>query len=333
MIPIYFPYTYVTDSVARALSACFGHFIVYRPLRDDLPEQMQPWLDRGLMEVRVPVSGNEKALKRAVKNFQAWADIHKDSGSEKSIILKTRLESMPLFGELSSSKIVGDLKGNIQGEARGDISDPVMAARIFLYFAQEFDRQNHELRNELIRYDQQEGELFRQLKAEDDPVAESLKATPNLSQDPFADYLTSDRLEAWTHLFNRDPDATGLFVTHRRTIVEQLGETIPSVTRAMGPIAIPVECEDNGERKSWQKNLASQLIRLIEKKRIDPETLPLEDSNRSSTKNNVSLSTYMVSDLTPHQLFAQCTGINLPAADRSALPNNIRNTLVALIEI
>jgi len=37
MKPIYFPFTYVADSVAQALAACFGEFIVYQPLTGNIP--------------------------------------------------------------------------------------------------------------------------------------------------------------------------------------------------------------------------------------------------------------------------------------------------------
>ena len=41
MKPIYFPYTYISDPAAEAVAACFGQFIVYRPLSDKLPLSMQ----------------------------------------------------------------------------------------------------------------------------------------------------------------------------------------------------------------------------------------------------------------------------------------------------
>ena len=68
MKPIFFPFTYVSDSVAQALTACFGQFIVYQPLAGKIPEQMRPWVEKGILDIRVPVTEDQKELEAAVRN-------------------------------------------------------------------------------------------------------------------------------------------------------------------------------------------------------------------------------------------------------------------------
>ena len=76
MKPICFPSTYVSDSVAQALTACFGQFIVYQPLAGKIPEQMRPWVEKGFLDIRVPLNEDQADLETVAENFLSWANIH-----------------------------------------------------------------------------------------------------------------------------------------------------------------------------------------------------------------------------------------------------------------
>ncbi len=333
MKPIYFPFTYVTGHVAEALAACFGQFTIYRPVSENLSEQMQLWINRGVMDVRVPATGNEKELKTAVKNYQAWADLHREGSSEKTAILKARMDSMPFFNKFSSSKIVADIKEKVHGNSTTQIPNPVLAARIFLYFAQEFDRQNHALTCELNRYDQQEAELIRQLKMEDDPVVGELRNAPMQLPDSFADYMISDRLAAWTRIFCQDPEVSGLFVTHSPAILEHLLDRASTACRVMGLESIPLGKEKNGKRESWQERLALNLARLVDHKQTASSDESIEQLDLPAAENTVSLSVYLVPDQTPHEFFTHCAEINWPAAAETWRTGSPKNTLIGLIQV
>ncbi len=333
MKPIYFPFTYVTGPVAEALAACFGQFVIYRPVNENLSEQMQLWINRGVMDVRVPATENEKELKTAVKNYQTWADLHTEGSREKAALLKTRMDSMPYFNNFSSSQIVADIKENIHGNATTPIPDPVLAARIFLYFAQEFDRQNHALTCELNRYDQQQAELIRQLQMEDDPVAGEFRKAPMQLPDSFADYMISDRLAAWTRIFCQEPEVSGLFVTHSPAILEHLLDRASTVSRVMRLESIPLGKAKNGKRESWQERLALNLARLVEHKQTASSDESIAQLDLPAAENTVSLSVYLVPDQTPHEFFTHCAEINWPAADGADCKSKFNNTLIALVQV
>jgi len=331
MKPIYFPYTYVSDPVAEALTACFGQFIIYRPVGGNISEQMQAWLDRGVMDLRVPVTGDENKLKTAVRDYRIWADLHGGVPNEKPAILNTRMNSLPLFNDISSSKIIEDIKEKIHGHPNTQIPDPVLAARIFLYFAQEFDRQNHELTDALDRYDQQEADLFRRLKMEDDPVAGQFRVTPKQLPDPLSDYMISDRLEAWTRIFDRDPQASNLFVTHSPDVLEHLLVQAPTAARVMHFKSIPLVKWENGKRAVWQENLALNLIRIAEHGSVESPGESMEPVDLPAAEHTVALSVYRVPDQTPWEFFSSCAKINRPAADDADRKSQFKNTLIALI--
>lgn len=332
MKPTYFPFTYVSDAVARALSACLGQFIVYRPLNENPSAQLQRWVSRGVAEIRVPVTGNDSELMAAAKNYQTWADLHRDDARGKAAILRSGLDSVPFSNELSTRKIVESIKENIPGSAGMPIRDPVLAARIFLYFAQEFDRQNHELADELDLQQQQEAELIRQLKMEEDSAAAEFRQDPARLPDPFADYMIPDRLDAWTRIFCRDPDASGLFVTHSTAVLDHLLERGAAADRIMHIKSIPSGKSESAAMKSWQAKLALNLNRHLEPDQgaasgesMAPPDLPAADST-------LALSVYRVADQTPYEFFARCTDPNGTLALAGESGSRFKNTLIALVQ-
>lgn len=332
MIPTYFPFTYVSDSVAEALSACFGHFIVYRPLNENLTEQMQLWINRGVADVRVPVIGNENELITAVKNFQIWADLHREGSREQVGIIRSHMDRVPFFNEFSTRKIVEEIKENISDDSDTQALDSVLTARIFLYFAQELDRQNQELTDDLIHHQQQETELIRQLKMEEDPVAVEFRNVPTQPPDPFADYMISDRLEAWTRIFCRDQDLSGLFVTHSSAVLEHLWERVPTATRVVHLESIPSDKYTNAARKSWQERLALNLVRLVEQNQVDTSGEPMEPLDLPAADNTVSLSIYRVPNQSPYEFFTRCAEMDWPLSDATDRKCKYRNTLIALVQ-
>ncbi|CAB1058334.1 hypothetical protein D1BOALGB6SA_3090 [Olavius sp. associated proteobacterium Delta 1] len=332
MKPIYFPFTYISDPVAEALSACFGQFIVYRPMSENLTEQLQLWINRGVADVRVPVTGNENELITAVKNYQAWADLHRDSSRGKAAILKSPRDPMPFFNELSIHKIIENIKENIPVSSRSQIPDPVLTARIFLYFAQELDRQNRELTDDLNHHHQQEADLIRQLKMEEDPVAVEFRKAPTILPDPFADYMISDRLEAWTRIFCRDPEVPGLFVTHSAAVLDHLLDRATTAARVMHLESIPISKHKNAERESWQEGLALNLVRLVEQNQIDTDGESMEPLGLPAAENTVSMSVYRVPDQTPYEFFARSVEIDWPVADGVDYKSKFSSTLIALIQ-
>jgi len=328
----YFPFTYVPDPVAEALSACFGQFTVYRPLIENPTGQMQRWISRGVADVRVPVAGNDDALMAAVKNYRTWADLHRAGSGAMAAILRSGLDSVPFFDELSTRKIVADIKKNIPGRADTRIQDPVLAARIFLYFAQEFDRQNHELTDELNHHQKQEAELIRQLKMEEDPLAAEFRNVPVQLPDPFADYMIADRLEAWTRIFCRDPDAAGLFVTHSAAVLDHLLEPAATAVRIMHITSIPSGQSANAALKSWQAKLALNLVRQLEPDPVEVSGELLEPPDLPAADSMVSLSVYRVPDQTPYEFFARWADADRTLAAACECKSKFKNTLIALVQ-
>ncbi|MEJ2167179.1 MAG: hypothetical protein P8X90_16750 [Desulfobacterales bacterium] len=329
MKPIYFPFTYIPDAAAEALAACFGQFIVYRPSKDKITAEMQGWVDRGVLEVRVPVTEHEKTLKTAVKNCLDWANLHLRDTAEKPVDLKARLGGLPFFDDFSSSKILADIKARIPGGSTPKTSDPTLTARIFLCLAQEFDRQNQEAALEIYRYHQKNARLIRQLKMEDDPLADELQMPP--SPDLWADYKVSDRMQAWTRIFRRDADESGLFVTHSPAVMAYLLERSPTAFRVMHLESIPLDIGETTAGESWRENLALNLIRWTQDEQAPAAAVLEEGVEFSAAETGVSLDIYLVPHQIPAEFFACCAELKDP--EPAVQTGKFKNTLIALIRL
>ncbi len=332
MKPIYFPYTYISNPVAEAMAACFGRFTVYQPLSDNLPLPMQPWVDKGLIDIRIPVKGDTQKLVSVAENFRNWAQLNIGSSSINPASLKTLKASAPPLGTSLSSQIVAEVKKQINRSATDKSSDPVLAARIFLYFAQEFDQQSQELDHVLEEFQKKEQDLIQDLKMEEDALAAEFKKEPGHMPDVNTDYLIAGRLEAWTRILLKDEQPSELFVTHSKAVVEQLLDTAPTAEKILDFEAIPKLTTATIEAALWQEQLMSYLTDIVEKKYTSASGAKTEAFNIPTAKNSVSLKIYLVPNQNCTQFFCRGAGIKGPEPDPACPTAGGRNTLLGLVE-
>ena len=332
MKPICCPSTYVSNSVAQALTACFGQFIVYQPLAGETPQQMRSWVEKGILELRVPVTGDEKELKAVVKNYLSWADLHFDDSGLKPPFLSTWKDAIPFFEATSSSQVVADIKEQVRGKPACGAPEPLLAARVFLYFAQEFDRQNEEIAQDLKWHHQQEVELLRQLKMEDDTSTAGFQKKEVQITDDSADYMVLDRLEAWTRILLADTDISGIIISHIPAILQELLDKTPSAEELLHFESIPICTDRIAELAPWQQELTSNLAYIVEHKWA-ATTGRLPDQPRfPASEKTVSLRVYLVPDQMPRDFFSRCAQIQPSDRDASYSGGRYKNTLIGLIE-
>lgn len=327
----YFPFTYISDPVAEMFADCFGQLIVYRPTREILSEQLKDWVDRGTLDIRVPIFDHEKELNTAINNYLSWADLHRDRAGEKAAIIAAGANPLPFFNEISARQIVADIKGSAAGNSNTEARDSDLTARIFLYFAQEFDRHNQELADDLNHQQQQEAELIRQLKMENDPAAIEFQSPPVQMPEPFTDYMVSDRLEAWTRIFCRDPEPSGLFVTHSAAVLELLLERTSTAARVMHLESTQSSKATDSAPESRRQSLALELARLLEQEQTEDLDKSSELLNVSEFDNPVTISAYRVPDQSPYEFFARSAGIDCSSAGSRPHNSRYKDILIALV--
>lgn len=331
MNPIYFPYTYISTAVAEAAAACFGRCAVYQPLSDQLPRSMQDLVDKGIIDIRIPVAGGDRELVSAAKNYLNWAVAHTGSSGSNFASLKTLHASVPPVDDTLSFHIVANIKKQLHDNSDGKYPDKVRAARFFLYFAQEFDRQSQELDHDLTEFSQKEQALIQDLKMEDDPLAAEFNKDPARRPEGNTDYLITGRLEAWTRILLQDTEPAGLFVTHSTAMLEQLLDRAPMARKILDIEAIPQLSAATLEPAAWQEQLFSYISDLAASIWNPDSEKKAQEFDIPAAENSVSLKIFLVPDQNGPQFFCRASRISWSEDDRLSPSALGRNTLVALV--
>ena len=293
---------------------------------------MQPWVDKGVIDIRTPVKGDNKELESAAGDYLDWANLNLGSARIKPASLTTLKASAPLLDAYLPSQIVADVKKQINRSATEKLPDPVLAARIFLYFAQEFDQQSQELDHVLEGCRKKEQDLIQDLKMEEDALAAEFKKEPGHMPDVNADYLIAGRLAAWTRILLKDEQPPELFVTHSMAVLAQLLDSAPTAEIILDFEAIPRLTPATVELAPWQEKLMLYLSDIIDNKKPEAFGAKVEGFDIPAAENSVSLKIYLVPDQNSSQFFCRAAGIKGPESDRTTPTAGSRNTLLGLVQ-
>ena len=330
--PIYFPFTYVPQWVAEAFAAGFRHFYVYRPSGKELPAEMQHWVEKNIMSVCVPVQSDDKTVTEVVAEFERFARLHADGKNLKMAAFWNRRGDVPFFDEISAAHIVADLKkGPPQKIGLAD-TDSLLRARVFLEFAQEFDRQNAEIQKELSVTDRYSKDLIKDLSGQADTATPVTRLTAEIKVDDPGEYMAQDRLKAWIRLFMEKPVDSGLLLTSSPSIFNDLIDNLTTAEKLLESKALPVRTVKDDTVLAWRKTFHNQIKKLIESDGLDAEDLWTKRFQPQNENSQCLLTLYRLPGCHPAQLFAQHRTSPDRAQCKSLQRPEIKNTLLGLIE-
>lgn len=332
MKPIYFPFTYVPSWMAKALAACLKQFVVYQSSGRKVPHEMQLWVDAQMMEVRVPVRKDDQALKAVIADFRAFADLYPDSKELKTAAFWGQHSSIPFFSESSALRIVADLKKGVGSKSVQMDPDPLFGARVFLEFAQEFDRQHDELSRGLDACDQRSDDLLKNLMGDYEFASSTAtRATAIKAHDP-AEYMAFERLRAWTQLFRKDPVGAWLFVTSSKSVFNHLVGQRLAAAKNIESQGLPADGIKDDAFNTQPNRFLKYLNQLVETNWSASENVFCDISVKSGAAFTVSLTVCLVPGQTPWDFFGQFGEFQHSEKIRPEKTGKLKNTLIGLIE-
>jgi hypothetical protein len=329
MKPTYFPFTYIPKSVGKALAACFRQTAVYQISGTKIPKDMQELSRDGILDIRIPVEVNGEFLDKVLKDYRAWINIHQ--GTETAV-LKTMANEIPFFDESAPSQIRADLKKTGKQIPAEEKPDPLFNAKLFLHMAQEFDLQNKELDQDLMDIEAMEDDFMKNLKWEDDNDHARAVARKVLENDDPGHFMTTERINAWISLMLQDPEASGLFITTSRAVLEHLIEIVPEMEQVICLDAIPISVDEDEAFLNWQDDLMETLENLAR------ENWPVSMDDMANhpevpgSEEKVSLTLYIVPNKTPYEYFSGCAETDVFQAESAKTGSMFKNTLIGLLE-
>jgi hypothetical protein len=329
MNPLYFPFTYIPESVGKALAACFRQTAVYQISGTKIPEDMQELSRDGILDIRIPVEVNGEFLDKILKDYRAWVNIHQ--GTETAF-LAAMANKIPFFDESASSQIKADLKKIGKQIPLKEKPDPLFNAKLFLHMAQEFDLQQKGLDGDLMDIDAMEHDFMKNLKWEDDDDHARAVARRQWDKDDPGHYMTTERINAWASLMLQDLQIFGLFITASRAVLEHLIEIVPEMEQVICLDGIPLGVVENETLSNWQ----SSLIETLEMLATENWPVPLDDMANppeiSGKEKSVSLTIYIVPNKNPHEYFADRVDTDVFQAGSAQTDTRFTNTLIGLVE-
>lgn len=337
MIPIYFPHTFLTPAARETVLSCYSKVVVYQPGAEQTLSVLREIETTGQIELRVPVVGDEEKLASLLTDFRNWAVLHRGKRGIDPAYIRTRRNTVPFFDDTSGAHILADIKGSGPSVAATSAMR-LLNARLLLCIAQEMDVQNDSLAVDLQRSAESEQSLFALLRGEPADVSPGAAVlSTGAAEGP--DYMIAERVGAWALLAaadakQRDPDASGIFVTASGSVLEHVTERYPAAVKIFEAAGVPVSGRQSEALEKWRQELLQCLAGLTEAERAAdaaghqrwPPVPVLEGSAGRTT-----LAVYLLAGQSPGAFLRDLASSDEPAGEGD-LGARLTNTLVAVVE-
>ena len=338
MTPIYFPFTFVPETVMKAVNTFFSPFTVYHPSTGLVPQTMREWQQKGLIDILVPTDGDETRLSLLLKDFHNWAALHGDGSHSGFDYFRSHMGVVPFFDDTSVTQILADIKREapnnmVSSEAR------YFGARVFLSIAQVMDGETDSLAIDMQRHHELEQRLFSELTGNDNPVSPEMRSMVSDASAQM-EYMMTERLMAWWLLVSGVTKQTGgylpaVFVTANRPAIDNLVDLTTEAQKIITLEGIPAVFRNEGKSTSWHRELLDQL-RIITRAEHDVEMISGMDwpaaPNIEDTATQLNLTIYMIPGQSPSAFF-NSTICQAGLSDNVQDPSSrVQSTVLALIE-
>ncbi len=321
MNPIFFPSTWIPESLRGLLFACFRQVTVLQPARKLVPEPFRRLEENGRLNICLPNDeadgGTVEDLPNLLRDYHAWADLHQ--GERPAFHKFARLHASGP-DDASTAWIRSKIR-NPEGENTGegipakDATDPLLMSKLFLAIAQEYDLQDEALSRDLHTIEDMERALLRDLSPDQSSPAEI--SPPAHSPDRLtAGYpMPAQRLAAWQRLYAHCRQRENLhvpaplFITGDQETLHLVLDAVDTPEAVCRVVGIPPGGEDEPFVSTAVHQKIDEVLRAaVQGSRLSSASIISFSGNMTQPENSGTL--------TIHRIKGSPTPGEIPGPDR-----------------
>jgi hypothetical protein len=226
------PFTYIEADKVAAITGALGPVAVCALLPETVPDHLRPLAEQQVLSLLYPKGVRADDLKRALAEFKAWADMHRGKISEMIAFQKTMNGRVPFVDDTYPTQL-GDQIRHFSDSNPHEAADPLFKSALFLFMAQEHDRQEDAVASDLGAVQVMEKEMLARLSGptlrgeQELPDEETLRVDVSVQSPNLGSFMTPQRVQAWARLTSRGDHACSTFVTTSPAVYAYLLEKFP----------------------------------------------------------------------------------------------------------
>jgi hypothetical protein len=232
------PFTYIEADRIAVITGALGPVAVCGLIPEIVPDHMRPWAQKQVLSLQYP-QGELRAddLKRSMAEFKAWADMHHGNIGDMIVFHKTMNGHAPFVDETHPTQIGNQIRHFAEPSVL-EAADPLYKSALFLFMAQEHDRQQEAVRHDLGAVQAMEQAMLARLSGRAGQVEQALSeespsaAVPIHNPDIGA-YMTSRRVQAWARLTDSREPVCSTYVTTSPAVYAFLLDKFPEAGNAL----------------------------------------------------------------------------------------------------
>jgi len=334
MDPVFFPFTFITESMARDLRACFDRIVVFMPSGLQVPKSMSLLGDRDWLSMVTPFKTGDVELEAFLKNYWEWADLH---GPRHLRQIAEQIPNTSFYDNSSVYRLFEEIKTRYRDpgamkKQSSRRSEFIFQSRIFLLIAQEFDQRTWALRQDLATVESMEYDFYKNLHAKENGFAINEPRDGLYRDGHERSYMFLERLTAWSCFLFEAAASAKIFITTSQPIVDRLIKSIPGVETVLSVNKIPVRGLGNVAAVNWRKNLRQWLAKYTDMKETGDEKVFPHPPEARKGEATLSLMVYRV-DQAPDKWLGRATGVESLLEEAHGNRQNEKATLLAYVKV